>query len=133
MNNKFTKDDLLPGYVVKLGNGQYRVVTGVGKLGTYVLIGADGDWEYLSHWNNNLNANEYILVNPHKKQGREFLKSFDIVEVYGFVTNSQYYNFANQISCIGRDLLWTRTPTVKMTVSEIEEKLGHKVEIIAEE
>ena len=133
MTNKFTRDDLRPGYIVKLGNDELREVVEVGKKGSYILIAANGDWEYLSQGNYDLTANVYMTNDPYTKQGREMLKFFNINEVYGFITNSEYYNLAGQISTIGHDLLWTRTPTVKMTVSEIEKKLGHKIEIVAEE
>jgi hypothetical protein len=133
MGTKFTRDDLRPGYIVKLGNDQLRQVVEIGKKGSYILIAANGDWGYLSHWNYDLTANVYMLADPYTKKGRELLKSFHIVEVYGFVTDTAYYHFSNQIATVGRDLLWSKTPTVKMTVSEIEEKLGHKIEIVAEE
>lgn len=133
MTNKFTRDDLRPGYIVKLGNDELREVVEVGKKGSYILVSANGSWDYLSRWNYDLTANVYMTNDPYTKQGREMLKFFNINEVYGFITNSEYYNLAGQISTIGHDLLWTRTPTVKMTVSEIEKKLGHKIEIVAEE
>lgn len=132
MADRITIDDLRPGYIVKLGNDQLRQVVEVGKRGAFILIAANGDWDYLSRWNYDLTANVHMLANPYKEQGRELLRNFNIVEVYGFITNTEYYNLAGQISTIGHELLWTRSPTVKMTVSEISEKLGYNVEIVAE-
>lgn len=132
MKNKFTADDLRPGYIVKLGNGDYRLVTEIGKRGSLILVSATGRWDYLSHWNYDLTATVYTCPNPYTEEGRKIIKDFNIVEVYGLVSNSEFYRFAAIISTAGRDLLWSRTPTVKMTVSEISKKLGYNVEIIAE-
>jgi N-dimethylarginine dimethylaminohydrolase len=73
-----------------------------------------------------------MLGNPHIEKGREMIRFFNIVEVYGPVTDTRYYHLANQISVVGRDLLWTTTPVKKMTIAEIEKRLGHKVEIVEE-
>lgn len=129
---KFTRDDLRPGYIVKLANGNYAEIKEVGKRGAYIVIGFDGDWEYLSHWNNDLTGHKFDAATLDDKPGVKVRKTSDIVEVYGFITNTEYYTLAGQITNIGRDLLWTKTPVKKMTMAEIEKRLGHKVEIVEE-
>lgn len=52
-----------------------------------------------------------------------------VMEVYGRTTNARMLDN----STAKRQLLWKREPETKqMTVKEIEAKLGHKVEIVAE-
>lgn len=129
---KFTRDDLRPGYIVKLANGNYAEIKEVGKRGAYIVIASDGEWNYLSRWNTDLTGCDFAESSLYDKSGVRLRKTSDIVEVYGFITNTEYYTFAGQITNIGRDLLWSRTPVVKMTKAEIEKRLGHKVEIVEE-
>lgn len=56
-------------------------------------------------------------------------KNFDIVEVYGLSSNE--YN-CMEISTLDRPLLYQEEKPKKMTISEIEEKLGYKIEVVSE-
>ncbi|MBQ8829669.1 MAG: hypothetical protein IJ022_06220 [Burkholderiaceae bacterium] len=129
----FALEDLKPGYVVKLRNGEVRKVVEVGRRNATILLRADGAWDYTSHWNKDMTASLYLGGNPHDCKARAACKELDITEVYGYVNLTEDYWTANKIECDCRPLLWSRIPIVKMTVSEIEKKLGHKIEIVSEE
>lgn len=130
-NDKFTKDDLKPGYVVKLRNGSAYVVAQVGNRGALIITGnmVAPDWHYLSHWNHDLTAKEYV-------RGGEFsvgaLEAFDITEVYGYVCGLDAYRAALWPTTEHRPLLWAQNRVVRVTISEIEKMIGAKVEIVSE-
>lgn len=130
---KFTKNDLWPGYVVKLRNGDIRKVLEIGRQGAKILLNSNGAWNYISDWDSDLTASVYILGLGFSATSTEKHKSFDIVEVYGHIKDTDHYCFENDISTDYRPLLWSRTPIKKMTVSEIEKELGYRIEIVSEE
>lgn len=125
---KFTRDDLKSGYVVKLRNGELRMVVRAGRF-TKVLVNQSGDWAYLSsNWGDNLKR---VDLYKHCHHERVPAKSQDIVAIYGLVKSTEHYGEALLCSIDHRPLLWTRTPAVKMTLEEVSEKLGFEVEIIS--
>ena len=127
---KFTKDDLKPGYVIKLRNGKYYIIWIVGKE---TLIATDGnlDWQYLSSaWDDRLDS---ICRSGKAYPAITHDKMRDIVEVYGYVQGGEYYaRGSGEISPDHRPLLWSRQEAKKMTVEEIEKALGYKVEIVSD-
>lgn len=127
---KFTRDDLKPGYIIKLRNGTFRTIQMVGRE---TLIATDGisNWEYLSRgWDIDMDSTD--------RGGKTFPhvtydKTKDIVAVYGYVQGTEYY--ARESGCIAPDhrpLLWSRQEAKKMTVEEIENALGYKIEIVSD-
>ena len=130
-NNKqtFTRDDLKPGYIIKLRNGIFRTIQMVGRE---TLIATDGisNWEYLSRgWDIDMDSTD--------RGGKTFPhvtydKTKDIVAVYGYVQGTEYYAHCGYLSSDHRPLLWSRQEVKKMTVEEIEKELGYKVEIVSD-
>lgn len=131
---KFSRDDLKVGYVVELRNGEFRMVMPAGKEGTLILAGnAKHDWDYLSRWDYNLNASSKKFECGFPGiTAIQYGKQFDIVAVYGLITNTKYYNLCGDLGPDHRPILWGRVERKKMTVAEIEEKLGYPVEIISD-
>ena len=128
---KFTRDDLKPGYVIKLRDGTYLSIQMVGKETLIATAGmGDLDWKYLSNgWDERLNS-AY-------RGGKTFPaitydKTKDIVAVYGYVQGTANYSRCGEISSSSRPLLWSRQEAKKMTVEEIENVLGYKVEIVSD-
>lgn len=129
MDGKFTREDLKSGYVVKLRNGELRMVVRAGRF-TKVLVSPIGGWAYLSsNWGDDLKRVDLYRHNHHESVPS---KSQDIMEVYGLVQSTEHYGEALICSTAYRPLLWTRTPAVKMTLEEICEKLGYEVELVPE-
>lgn len=128
MENKFTKSDLKTGYVVKLRNGELRMVMRVGNF-SKILISQFGEYNYLGTcWDNNLERRRYVQDNGYYRCLRD--ESQDIVEVWGLVRGTANYSNVLMCSTEGRDRLWTRFPPVKMTLAEVIEKLGYEIEIV---
>lgn len=129
----FTRNDLQPGHVVELRNGEYRIVMPVGTSGSLVLLRPDRIWKYLSSWSVTLEAKDarfcYGNGNPTKK-GEDYARELDIVAVYGFVCGTEYYDCIGDLSSAHRPCLWKRLEAKKMTVAEISEALGYPVEIV---
>lgn len=115
MAKNFTVDDIKSGYVVRLRNGDLKVAMRVGNF-RKILIDDDGRFEWFSGYNHFL---------THKIH-----KALDIVEVYGLVGDGWEYE-AILLDTDHRPLLWKRPDPVKMTVEEINKKLGYEVEIVA--
>ena len=132
MKAKFTLDDLKVGYVVKLRNDELRMVCQIGAQDTLILVNQLGQWNYKSSWNYDLTA-KALSFNPGYGRYTHKYTEYDIVEVYGFVNKSDFYGEARGMNVSHRPVLYSRAKTKKMTVSEIEEKLGYKIEIVAEE
>lgn len=128
MENKFTKNDLKTGYVVKLRNGELRLVMRVGCF-SKILINQSGESDYLgTHWNNDLERQEYEEGLGYYRHPDD--EPLDIVEVWGLVQKKVDAAKALLCSTEGRDRLWTRFPPVKMTLAEVSAKLGYEIEII---
>lgn len=115
MAKKFTINDIKSGYVVKLRNGKLMMALRAGDF-EKILCGDKGDWIYMSRYSSSFN--------------HPVLKHHDIVEVYGLVEEGHYED-AGFLDTDHRPLLWKRSEPVKMTVEEINKKLGYEVEIVA--
>lgn len=131
--NNFKKGDLTVGCVVKLRNGQFRMIMPVGRNSTLILTDGDG-WNYLSSWDDNLRfkSGEYATGYP-SKIALERAKDMDIVAVYGHIRSTSDYRYVGRIDNGGRPLLWERVDPKKMTVADIEKALGYEVEIVSED
>lgn len=125
---KFTRDDLKPGYIVKLRDGTFYAIQIAGRE-TLIATDAQSEWEYLSRgWDIDMDStNHGGKTFPYPTHD----KTKDIVEVYGYVQGSENYARCGWISSDHRPLLWSRQGLKKMTVEEIEKELGYKVEIIS--
>jgi hypothetical protein len=111
---QFTKSDLKERNVVKFRNGEEAAYDAIVKNETvenYVL-GFIKDGKLTGKYVNMCNYNEDLI---HK-----YNKNLDIIEIW-----KQHYSKT-----------WERTEEdkpIEMTVSEIEEKLGHKVKVVADD
>jgi hypothetical protein len=131
---KFTRDDIKPGYVVQLRNGEFRMAMPVGSSGTQILTNElGGRWNYLSSWGKDL-CKEALMVGDKymREMCKEEAKQCDIMKVFGYVIGMTNYGRVGELSGDHRPLLWERVEAKKMTVAEIEKELGYSVEIVAE-
>jgi len=109
----FGKQGLKTGMLVQFRNGDVFMVI------NDILV-SDGDWVSLGCFNEDLNSNSFNY--------------FDIMKVSkvlnGYLLMPKNWNKER----LNKNLLWEREETKKMTISEmkkkLEEKLGHKIEII---
>lgn len=108
---KFTKDDLKDGMVVEYADGRRRLVTGE------LLLGNDG-YSKLEEYSDNL---EYIPY-PCYFDSEELR----IDKIYSAYMNTlpKYFNDKNL------NLIWEREDPKVMTIEDIEEAIGYKIEII---
>lgn len=129
MNELFNREDLKSGFLVKLKNGELRMVARAENF-SKILVNEAGEWCYLSsHWRYDLTRyTQYKQANYEIVPG----KSQDIVEVYGLVQGTKNYRETFEFSTEHRPLLWEKTPPKKMTIAEISKALGFRVEIVAE-
>lgn len=107
------KSILEPCMVVKMRNGTLNMVM-MGNDRSIFLIGRCKGYVYLKGYDDNLKY-------------RFGVTDFDIVEIYGLSYNPQK---SMDISTECRYLLWKRDEVKKMTVAEIQEALGYKIEIM---
>lgn len=115
MAKKFTIKDIKSGYIVKFRNGELMMALRAGHF-EKILCGKEGDWILMSRYSS-------TFKHP-------ILKDRDIMEVYGLIEEG-YYEDAGCLDTDHRPLLWKRSEPVKMTVEEINKKLGYEVEIVA--
>lgn len=130
-NNKqtFTRDDLKPGYVVKLRDDTCHIIAVAGNE-TLIVTNGTSEWKYLSSgWDYSLNS---TIREGRPYPALTYDSSKDIVAVYGYVQGTENYTHAGYISSNHRPILWSRQEAKKMTVEEIEKELGYKVEIVSD-
>lgn len=129
-NSDMKLEDLKSGYLVQIRDGRYFMVLRVGKFTKVIVNG--GECIYLSNYDESLRSKSKKLVSYGRYHRKDEL---DIVKVYGLVQGIDNYTHALQLheSCLYRDLLWSRSEAVRMTMDELCEKLGYEVEIIREE
>ena len=119
MKKKFTINDIKSGYIVKLRNGVFMYTLRVNQdKFTKIITNGRDDWMYLSRYDYDLKCDG----------DRRFL---DIMEVYGLIEGTNNYARCGFLDNNHRPLLWKRSEPVKMTVEEINKKLGYEVEIVA--
>jgi hypothetical protein len=131
-DKKFTVSDLKSGFVVELRDGERLVVARAGGNNfTKILVNpASGWWGYLSNWSDELCCQCRVTgpIGQHRDSAR------DIMKVYGLIHTTTHYAAAFIPDCVTyRTLLWERREPVKMTLKQIEEKLGHEVQIVSGE
>lgn len=108
------KEDLKVGYVVKIRCGELYMVMPIDKPREIILARYNG-------WGNLANYNDDLTHQAKQK--------FDIVKVYGLTS---YETEPLEFELKNRPLLWERKETKKMTIAEIEDILGYKIEIVSE-
>ena len=117
-NQESLKSLIKPSMLVKLNNGALCVVMD-SKEGI-VLVEEEERYGryvyYLQHYNENL---EYGNGLAHED------REYDIVTIYGLSDAYDTLDFSKR----GRKVVWERKKR-KMTLKEIEERLGMKIEII---
>lgn len=108
-------EDIKSGYVVKFRNGGLLICMRYEQEKLLKVFISDNNVPFP--------INRYIGLKS------KIHKNFDIVEVYGLSSNE--YN-CMKISTFDRPLLYKEEKPKKMTISEIEEKLGYKIEVVSE-
>ena len=108
-------EDIKSGYVVKLRNGKFFLCMRYEQEKFSKLFVSKNGFPY--------GVGSYIGLKSCTD------KNDDIVEVYGLSRN-QYYCL--EVSPNYRPLLYKEEKPMKMTISEIEEKLGYKIEVVSE-
>lgn len=111
MKTTFTPDQLKPGYVCKLRNGNFvgvynAIVDLFGREG--VCISGEKDWVPVEHYNEKLNLTVTGIRD----------KELDIMEVFGLA----HPNTASHLSAEGRKLLWKRPEEVSEKTEKTEGK-----------
>lgn len=121
------KSDIHSGYVVKLRDGTLLMAA---RVGNFTKILTDGTrWDYLSSgWTEDLKGKHYTTA-PYYAT---FYPGRDIMEVYGLILPASQYQNVLSIDSSNRKLIWKRAEPVRLTMSELCEKLGYEVEIIKE-
>lgn len=107
---KFTKSDLKNGMIVEYRDGRRRMVL------NGFMTGENG-YMPLSDFREDLTIIE-------SSKNLDIMKVFDVPEFHGSVCN------VIEADAKKLTLLWNREDTVKMTLSEIEEKLGCRIELV---
>ena len=118
MRKEFTKEDLEDGMVVKLRNGKHLLVVKRGKK-----IKMLTETQYCSGEDVTDDLREKN-INISEKRGE-----LDIVKVFAPAPLEKVANVLKLIEMKG-EMLWERRE--KMTLEEIEQELGYKIEIIEE-
>lgn len=109
-----TKDELKIGYLVRYRKGNLAMVMPTDcKLAPIALVSCA--WADLDKFDDDLTY--------------EGVNDLDIMEVWGFASHIMDV-FSLTIN--SRKLLWKREEPKKLTVAEIEQILGYKVEIVSE-
>ena len=138
--NDFTRKDLKVGYVVELKCGTILRVEEVGTRGSLILCtyphgGKDNfitaGWAYLSRWNNDLTASGNMMLDICGIDS-DRLDMFDVIAVYGYMSETNLYKYSSTVLTTGRPLLWSRVEPREMTVAEISKELGYPVKIVAD-
>lgn len=116
----FTKDDIEPGYVVELRNGNITIANYTAD-GILIIVDEHNSWTSLDHYNEDLTF---------KSRNH----NHDIIKIYGY--SKWAYRVLNY-ETKERSLLWERKEEKKpepkkLTVAEIEKELGYSIEIIPE-
>ena len=111
-------EDIKSGYVVRLRNGQL-----------FMCMRYNDEYYFKVFFSKEKSciADVAKCYNGLKSKSH---KNFDIVEVYGLTNISCR---CMDVSTDGRKLLYQEEKPKKMTISEIEEKLGYKIEIVSDE
>lgn len=115
MAKKFTINDIKSGYVAKFRDGKLMMAIRAGDF-EKIVCDDEGSWMPISRYSSSLK--------------HPTLKEHDIMEIYGLVEEG-HYDLAGCLDTDHRPLLWKRSEPVKMTVEEINRKLGYEVEIVA--
>ena len=118
------KKDLKVGYLVELRNGKrYLVMPVNGDDGVDLELVTKDSVRPLDWYDDNLVCTRTSFSCTYTK------KEMDIMKVYGLVDWPLY---ALRPDTNDRKLLWERKETKKMTVAEIENILGYKIEVVSE-
>lgn len=116
MNKINSAKDIKVGYVVKTRDGDLSMCMEYSREDyvNKILVNENGNW---------------IALDGYDGMSYVGNSGCDIIEVYGL---SSYAFSAYAISTQSRPLLYSVAPPTKMTIHEIEDKLGYEIEIVGE-
>ena len=113
------KEKLKIGYVVEFNDGEMGIVAGT-KYDNYIALDGGDEILFLSWFDTELALTEGL---------RNIKKlPFYVATIYGYPKSPQKL-LSNPININDREIIWSRA-AVKMTLKEIEDKLGFAIEII---
>ena len=116
------KEKLKIGYVVEFNNGEMGAVAGT-KYDNYIALDGEDEILFLSWFDTELALTKGL---------RNIKKlPFYVTTIYGYPKSPQKL-LANPIDINDREIIWSRA-AVKMTLKEIEDKLGFGIEIIGDD
>lgn len=116
MGENFKLENLKSGFLVECENGnQYLVVQNTQNALESVFVRRSG----------HVNSNEYTDDLKHRCSSE-----YDIVKVFGLTRYC--HTLDDLLTTENRGLLWERTTVKTMTLTEIEDILGYKIEIVSE-
>ena len=126
-------EDIHSGYIVERRDGKLMLCARVNQKNFTKIFCTNASWIYASAYDDDMKCKN--IVNGKR------LEEYDIVKVYGLVSDSSGYHhsgapFSAQgiLNCKdSRPLLWERKPTMRLTMSELCELLKADVEIISED
>lgn len=102
------------------------------KVGMIVKTREDELFMVMPACNVNLvlsNGRHWMSLDSYNDDCTASCVKYDIVKVYGL---TQMPHKATIVSTDSRELLWEREEAKKMTVAEIEDILGYKIEVVSE-
>lgn len=114
------KEKLKVGYLVEFNNGEMGIIAGA-KYGNYITL-SDGGILFLSWLDTDLTLTKGL------KSIREL--PFFVTAIYGYPKSPQIL-LSNPFDSSDKEVVWSRQ-AVKMTLKEVEEKLGFAIEIVEE-
>lgn len=109
------KEDLKIGMVVEDREGGLFMLMPHNNVDYDLVLSNRNSWIKFKNFNNDLTHSKF--------------EDLDIMKVYGF---TNYPVHTTIISTDNRKLLWKREEAKKMTVAEIENILGYKIEVVSE-
>lgn len=115
------KEKLKIGYVVEFNDGEMGAIAGT-KYDNYIALDGEDEILFLSWFDTELALTEGL---------RNIKKlPFYVTTIYGYPKSPQKL-LSNPININDREIIWSRA-AVKMTLKEIEDKLGFAIEIIGD-
>lgn len=111
LKKEFTKSDLKNGMIVELRNGFRGIV-----INDNLILG-NKLYSELLNYNDDLSIKYNLNGND-----------LDIIKVY---TAWSYMGFEDYLKDDNLDIIWERQESKKMTLKQVEEALGYKIEIIS--
>lgn len=133
-NKIIDRNEIHSGFVIKLRSGHTLTIMRAGNFAK-IACSEKGPWTYLSNWDDKLRTKFASYYDRGHDPYMYFVPAsseYDIMEVYGLIEGTDNYCGALSNCIANRPLIWKRSDPVKMTIRQVEDVLGHEVELISE-